>query len=259
VNPLIDRPGKETALSTAGCWRAISLIRRITVSVRSSEAASGSWAKATRYWFVLQRDKTGWCGAKHLERQHHQHAVTTRATIAHLSSPFTTLEYKFADQRKIRLNGRKNQPKRKIQYAGNPIFWGMSRPEQNRAQCRAERERVKGADDGRDRNGERELSIELAVRPLMNAVGTNTAQRTRAVAMIGPGDLLHCLIRPRSRGDRRDDVPFDIFNHDDCVIHHNPEAKTRPKQRERVDGESKRQTWQQTFRSTRPELPPVNH
>ena len=49
VKPLIDRPGNATALSTPGCFSAMSLMRRITSSVRSSVAPSGSCAKPTRY------------------------------------------------------------------------------------------------------------------------------------------------------------------------------------------------------------------
>ncbi len=49
VKPLIDRPGKATESATPGCARAISDICLITASVRSRLAASGNWAKATRY------------------------------------------------------------------------------------------------------------------------------------------------------------------------------------------------------------------
>ncbi len=49
VKPLIDKPGKATVFSTPGCLPAISDMRLITSSVRSRVAASGSWAKATRY------------------------------------------------------------------------------------------------------------------------------------------------------------------------------------------------------------------
>ncbi|MNY16111.1 hypothetical protein D3C86_1493590 [compost metagenome] len=49
VKPLIDRPGKATVFSTPGWRPAISDICLITASVRSRVAASGSWAKATRY------------------------------------------------------------------------------------------------------------------------------------------------------------------------------------------------------------------
>ncbi len=49
VKPLIDRPGKAIADSTPGCLSAMSDIWRITSSVRSSVAPSGSLAKLTRY------------------------------------------------------------------------------------------------------------------------------------------------------------------------------------------------------------------
>src|SRR4026207_1978752 len=49
TNPLIERPGNCTALWTPGCLLPISAICRMTRSVRSSVAASGSRAKATRY------------------------------------------------------------------------------------------------------------------------------------------------------------------------------------------------------------------
>ena len=49
LKPLMLNPGKATALSTPGCLRPMSDMRRMTASVRSSEAASGNWAKATRY------------------------------------------------------------------------------------------------------------------------------------------------------------------------------------------------------------------
>ena len=49
VKPLIERPGKPTACSTPGCYIMISPMRRITSSVRSRVAPSGSWAKPIRY------------------------------------------------------------------------------------------------------------------------------------------------------------------------------------------------------------------
>ncbi len=49
VKPLIESPGKATACSTPGCFSVISPMRRITSSVRSSVAPSGSCAKPIRY------------------------------------------------------------------------------------------------------------------------------------------------------------------------------------------------------------------
>ena len=49
TKPLMERPGNWTAFSTPGCLRPMSAISRMTRSVRSSVAASGSCANATRY------------------------------------------------------------------------------------------------------------------------------------------------------------------------------------------------------------------
>eukprot|EP00659_Diplonema_papillatum_P012696 gene12696-biopygen12749 len=57
VKPLIDKPGKAIALSTPGCFMAMSDMRLITSSVRSRLAASGNCAKATRYCL-------SWAGTK---------------------------------------------------------------------------------------------------------------------------------------------------------------------------------------------------
>ena len=48
TKPLIDSPGNATELATPGCASASADIWRITRSVRSSVAPSGSCAKATR-------------------------------------------------------------------------------------------------------------------------------------------------------------------------------------------------------------------
>ena len=48
TNPLTESPGNATAFDTPGCSSASFDICRITASVRSSVAASGSWANATR-------------------------------------------------------------------------------------------------------------------------------------------------------------------------------------------------------------------
>ncbi len=63
MKPLIDRPGKATALSTPGSLSAMSDMSRITFSVRSSVAPSGSWAKLTRYclsWTGTKPGGTAW-------------------------------------------------------------------------------------------------------------------------------------------------------------------------------------------------------
>ena len=48
-NPAIDRPGNATESTIPGTCSAISLICRITASVRSSDAPAGNWAMPIRY------------------------------------------------------------------------------------------------------------------------------------------------------------------------------------------------------------------
>jgi hypothetical protein len=59
MKPLMERPGNATAFSTPGSFSAMSDIRRMTVSVRSSVAPSGSCAKLTRYCLSCMGTKPG--------------------------------------------------------------------------------------------------------------------------------------------------------------------------------------------------------
>ena len=47
--PAIERPGNATESTMPGTFSAMSLICRMTASVRSSEAPAGSWAMPIRY------------------------------------------------------------------------------------------------------------------------------------------------------------------------------------------------------------------
>ncbi len=110
LKPLMLRPGKATADSTPGVLKAMSDILRITASVRSREAASGSCAKATRYCL-------SWVGAKPVGTLLKPQTVssrsppyTTNAMALLRNTPATAAEYSCPDQVKTRLKGRKNQP-----------------------------------------------------------------------------------------------------------------------------------------------------
>src|SRR5688572_12790687 len=110
VKPLIERPGNAMASATPGCSSASVDMRRMTASVRSSEAASGSCAKATRYCL-------SWVGTKPAGTLVKLHAVsptnppyTTSAMALLRITPATPSEYFCDAHAKNRLNGRNNQP-----------------------------------------------------------------------------------------------------------------------------------------------------
>src|SRR5438034_1486865 len=116
LNPLMLNPGNATADCTPACFRPISDMRRITASVRSSDAASGNCAKATKYCL-------SWDGTKPVG------TLLKPQTVSRIKPPYTSSEmallrmtpptpsaYLLPDQANTRLNGRKNHPnKRSIQ------------------------------------------------------------------------------------------------------------------------------------------------
>ena len=72
----------------------------------------------------------------------------------------------------------------------------------------------------------------------MNAVGTNTAPRTSAIAMIGPDTSVH---RPPRRLHRRLpqlDVPLDVLDHDDRVVDDDADGEHQAEERQRVEREA---------------------
>src|SRR6266404_6501665 len=110
LKPLMLNPGKATALCTPGCLRPISVMRRITASERSREAASGSWAKATRYCL-------SWVGTKPVGTLLKLHPVrktspaqSSSATALLRKTAPTPLEYFSPDQADVQVEGRETEP-----------------------------------------------------------------------------------------------------------------------------------------------------
>ncbi len=59
VKPLIERPGNAGTDSTPGVFSAMSVMRLMTASVRSSVAASGKLREADEILLVLRRHEAG--------------------------------------------------------------------------------------------------------------------------------------------------------------------------------------------------------
>ena len=76
------------------------------------------------------------------------------------------------------------------------------------------------------------------VIPGMNAVGTKTATRIRAMATTGPRHFLHGLQGGLARRQPLLDVVLDGLHDHDGVVHHQPDGQHQPEQRQRVDGEA---------------------
>src|SRR5215468_4568957 len=140
TNPLIDSPGNATELRTPGFFNAMSDIFRITASVRSSVAPSGSCANATRYSLSCVGTNPGGTRENPARVRAISPTYTAMATNDTRSTRDTPVVYAPAARLKNELKRRKNQP---------------------RSQRRAQRQRVDRRDDRRDRDRQCELAIEL--------------------------------------------------------------------------------------------------
>ena len=110
VKPFGERPGKATDEATPGTFLAMSLMRRTTASVRSSDAASGSWATQMRYCLSCSGMNPTGTRLKTLPVSSTSPRYTTRATALARITRRTPFAYFADDQVKKRLNGRNNQP-----------------------------------------------------------------------------------------------------------------------------------------------------
>ena len=72
----------------------------------------------------------------------------------------------------------------------------------------------------------------------MNAIGTNTAQSTSVMAMIGLVTSRHGADGGVVRREAVLDVALDVLDHDDGVIDHDADGQHEAEERERVDREA---------------------
>ena len=74
--------------------------------------------------------------------------------------------------------------------------------------------------------------------PGMKAVGTKTDERTRAIPITGPGELLHRFSSRVLGIQALFDVALHTFHDDDGVVHHQADGQHQPEHRKRIDGEA---------------------
>ena len=92
VGEAVDRQARETRprFSTPGCFSAMSPMRRITSSVRSSVAPSGSCAKPTRYCLSCARHEAARHRLEQADRGADQHEVDAPSSRPCARSPSST-------------------------------------------------------------------------------------------------------------------------------------------------------------------------
>jgi hypothetical protein len=111
--------------------------------------------------------------------------------------------------------------------------------EQNCRQRRAQRQRIKGGNDGGKGDGQRKLPVELTGQTADEGDGNEDRTEHERDGDDGTGHFAHRLDRGVVRGQTFLDISFHVFHHDDGVIDHDADGQHQSKERKRVDRKSK--------------------
>ena len=117
---------------------------------------------------------------------------------------------------------------------------GVARLEQQRGERGAERQRVEGRDENRDRDGDGELLIEPAGDAGYGGSGDEDGGENERDGDDGPADLFHRRDGGVARGESLVDVMLDGLDDDDGVVDDQADGEHEAEERERVDREAER-------------------
>ena len=112
-------------------------------------------------------------------------------------------------------------------------------PEENAAQRRSQRQRDETGDGHRDRDGDRELLVELARRAGQEGGRDEDRGHDQDGRDHGAHHLAHGLDRRLLRGEvPLGHVPLDVLHHHDRIVDDDADREHEAEEREQVDGEA---------------------
>ena len=155
-------PGKATALSTPGCLRPMSDMRRMTASVRSSEAAVRQLGEGDKVLLVLGGHEAGGNLVEAPAGQSHQPAINHQR---HGAFPQDTADPGgvFVARPGEDPVERPEEPAQGLLHEpGKPVLGRVMVLEQHGAQRRGKGQRIERRNDRRDGDRDGELLVELA-------------------------------------------------------------------------------------------------
>jgi hypothetical protein len=217
----------------------MSDIRRITASVRSSVAASGSCAN--QVVLVLRRHEALRHAAEAEHRQADETDVEHHRRERHAQHARDRPGVQLGRLREEAVEAAEEPPEQEVGAALQAIAGRAVRAQQPRRQRRAERQRVERRDHRRDGDGQRELAVELSAQ----AADERRRHEHRAQDQ-GDGDdrprhLVHRLARGLDRRQPELDVPLHVLHHHDGVVDDDADGEDEAEERERVEREAERQ------------------
>ena len=129
----------------------------------------------------------------------------------------------------------------KIKNAGEAIFLGVVRLEEERGQGGAERKRVERRDHRGNRDGQRELFVELAGRAHDEGSGHEHGAEHESDGHDGAADFFHGAACGVVRLISQRDIALDVFDHNDGVVYDDADGEHEAEERQSVQRKSERE------------------
>ena len=221
--------------------RPMSDMRRMTASVRSSEAASGNWAKATRYCLSCVGTKPVGTLLKLQPVKRHQPAINHQRHDALAQNAADAGGIFVAGPGKNPVERAEEPAERFFHEPGEPILGRVVVLEQHGAQRRGKRQRIERRNHRRDRDGDGELLVELAGQAADERRRHEHRAQHQRRGDDRAGHFAHRALGGVHRRQAQRDVALDVFDHHDGVVHHDADGQHQAEQRQVVDGKSQRQ------------------
>ena len=128
-----------------------------------------------------------------------------------------------------------------INAAGEDVFLGLARLEEESGESGAESERVERGDDGGDGDGEGKLFVELTGETDDEGGRNEDGREDKSDSDDGTADFSHGALRGDVGLVAEFDVALDVFDNDDSVVHDDTDGENQAKERQGVQGEAERQ------------------
>ena len=128
-----------------------------------------------------------------------------------------------------------------INAAGEDVFLGLARLEEESGESGAESERVERGDDGGDGDGEGKLFVELAGETDDEGGGNEDGGEDESDSDDGAADFGHSTLGGDVRLVAEFDVALDVFDYDDGVVYDDTYGENETEEREGVQREAERQ------------------
>ena len=188
---------------------------------------------------VLRWNETRWHFSESEQSQSHQPGIDDQHHYCRTNQPPHHASVGVTRALEDAIKTAEEPTERRIENLGEFVFRRAMFLQKQRTQRRAERERIEGRDDGRDRDSQRELLVEFSSDAADESRGHEHRAQHQRHRDDRPGHFCHRFQRGFARLESLRDETLDVFHDDDSIIHHDTDGEHEAEQREIIQRETK--------------------